>query len=197
MGVAERLPRGCTDRAGNSSPKFRRRDLPRGECSSNPPSRGRSPDRDFGRYLATQQAACGIADPSDSGLSPRSLRRYAKERSPIDNGCGMENQGIIRQQGFWPLALLWLPAGVIATALVRFGLVNRPWSEPGVMLMAAQSLIVVAPCGLPLALGCRQLWRLGYRCCGTWTAGIGLATITHLSWQDCLVRSPLPCTRLS
>ena len=31
-----------------------------------------------------------------------------------------------------------------------------------VVLMAA-SLVVVTPCGLPLALGCRRLWRLDYR----------------------------------
>ena len=29
-------------------------------------------------------------------------------------------------------------------------------------LMAVSSLVVVAPCGLPLTLGCRRLWRLGY-----------------------------------
>ena len=88
---------------------------------------------------------------------------------------------LIGQQGFWPLALLWLPAGVVATAWVRFAPGNGPWAEPEMwlmmMLMAAQSLIVVAPCGLPLALGCRRLWRLGYRR-EAWTAGIGLGAIT-------------------
>ena len=43
--------------------------------------------------------------------------------------------------------------------------------------MAAQSLAVVAPIGLPLALGCRRLWRLGYRRTA-WTAGAGLGTAT-------------------
>ena len=33
------------------------------------------------------------------------------------------------------------------------------------------------PCGLPLTLGCRRLWRLGYRR-GAWWAGIALGTIT-------------------
>ena len=28
--------------------------------------------------------------------------------------------------------------------------------------MMAGSLVLVAPCGLLLALGCRRLWRLGY-----------------------------------
>ena len=38
--------------------------------------------------------------------------------------------------------------------------------------MMVGSLVPVAPCGLPLALGCRRLWRLGYRR-GAWMAGIG------------------------
>ena len=39
------------------------------------------------------------------------------------------------------------------------------------------SLAVVAPCGLALALGCRRLWRLGYRR-GAWWAGIALGAMT-------------------
>ena len=46
-----------------------------------------------------------------------------------------------------------------------------------VMLMSAGSLVFVAPCGLPLALGCRRLWRLGYRR-SAWSAGTGLGTVT-------------------
>ena len=77
-------------------------------------------------------------------------------------------------RGFWALALLWLPAGVVATALVRFG------AEPGFWMslpMQLGSLVPVAPCGLPLALGCRRLWRLGYRR-DAWTAGIILGVVT-------------------
>ena len=33
------------------------------------------------------------------------------------------------------------------------------------------------PCGLPLALGCRHLWRLGYRR-GSWWAGVALGAMT-------------------
>ena len=70
-----------------------------------------------------------------------------------------------RRWRFWTLALLWLPAGVIATAVVRFGADGRPAAEPAMWLatvpMLAGSLVPVAPCGLPLALGCRRLWRLG------------------------------------
>ena len=43
--------------------------------------------------------------------------------------------------------------------------------------MAVVSLIPVAPCGLPLALGCRRLWRLGYRR-SAWLSGIVLGSVT-------------------
>ena len=79
------------------------------------------------------------------------------------------------------MALLWLPAGVVATAVVRFGADGGPAAEPAMWLatvpLMAGSLVPVAPCGLPLALGCRRLWRLGYRR-GAWTAGIGLGAVT-------------------
>ena len=39
------------------------------------------------------------------------------------------------------------------------------------------SLVVVAPCGLPLALGCRHLWRLGYRRGSCWV-GVALGAMT-------------------
>lgn len=44
-------------------------------------------------------------------------------------------------------------------------------------LIAAGSLVLLAPCGLPLALGCRRLWRLGYRR-AAWAVGIGLGAVT-------------------
>ena len=82
---------------------------------------------------------------------------------------------------FWALALLWLPAGVVAQAIVRFGADAGPPAEPGMWLatvpMMAGSLLPVALCGLPLALGCRRLWWLGYRR-GAWMAGIGLGAVT-------------------
>ena len=86
-----------------------------------------------------------------------------------------------RRWRFWALALLWLPAGVVATAVVRFGADVGTAAEPAIWLvtvpMIAGSLVPVAPCGLPLALGCRRLWRLGYRR-GAWTVGIGLGAVT-------------------
>ena len=97
----------------------------------------------------------------------------------------MRTREFIERRGFWLLALLWLPAGVVATAAVR--LVPRPGADSGLseapamwlpmLLMAAQGLALVAPCGLPLALGCRRLWRRGYRR-AAWMAGVGLGAAT-------------------
>ena len=86
----------------------------------------------------------------------------------------MGKQELNRRGGFWALALLWLPAGMVATVIVRFGAEPAIWAQ---MPMAMVSLIPVAPCGLPLALGCRRLWRLGYRR-DAWTAGILLGVFT-------------------
>ena len=96
----------------------------------------------------------------------------------------MNERGFIRRHGFWPLALLWLPVGVVATAAIRFEQEAGPSAEPGMwvamVLMAAPSLIIVAPCGLPLALGCRRLWRLGYRR-SAWVASIGTGVVTVMA----------------
>ena len=93
----------------------------------------------------------------------------------------MDDRGSIGRRGFWPPALLWLPAGLAATAAVRFapehGLPAAGSMVPAMLLMTAGSLVLVAPCGLPLALGCRRLWRLGYRR-GAWWAGIALGAVT-------------------
>ena len=93
----------------------------------------------------------------------------------------MEDRGLLDGRGFWALALLWLPAGVVAQALVRFGPETGPQADPGLsgamLPMLAGSLVLVAPCGLPLALGCRRVWRLGYRRGAGW-AWIGLGAVT-------------------
>ena len=74
-------------------------------------------------------------------------------------------EGGIARHGFWPLALMWLPAGVVVQAAKRFLPATEGPPERAIWaataLMAVSSLVVVAPCGLPLALGCRRLWRLG------------------------------------
>ena len=94
----------------------------------------------------------------------------------------MEAHGLFNGRGFWTLALLWLPAGVVTQALVRFGAETEPHADPGLsaamLPMLAGSLVVVAPCGLPLALGCRRVWRLGYRRGAGWAwIGLGAATV--------------------
>ena len=81
------------------------------------------------------------------------------------------------RRGFWPLALLWLPAGVMAQAVIRFGPSAVGFADAGEALAALGSLAVAVPCGLPLALGCRRLWRLGYRR-AAWATGIGLGAVT-------------------
>ena len=78
--------------------------------------------------------------------------------------------------GFWALALLWLPAGVAGQAAIRFP-PDVGGSAPSMPAAVAASLAPVALCGLPLALGCRRLRRLGYRR-GAWLAGIGLGALT-------------------
>ena len=93
----------------------------------------------------------------------------------------MEDRGIFKGCGFWVLALLWLPAGVVAQALVRFMPETGTQADAGLsaamLPMLAGSLVLVVPCGLPLALGCRRVWRLGYRRGARW-AWIGLGAVT-------------------
>ncbi len=83
---------------------------------------------------------------------------------------------------FWPAALLWLPAGLVVQAFLRFApeAASGEGSAglwPAILPMALVSLALAAPCGLPLALGCRRLWRRGYRR-GAWVAGLVLAALT-------------------
>ncbi len=80
---------------------------------------------------------------------------------------------------FWAAALLWLPAGVVASAAIRFG---PSAVEPGELLtamaMASSSLVVASVCGLPLALACRRLGRLGHpRLAWIGGAVLGAATV--------------------
>jgi hypothetical protein len=61
----------------------------------------------------------------------------------------------ISRARFWLVALLWVPMGIAATAVVRgFGLPLEP--------QAWLSLLVIAPCGLPLAFAWAALRRQGY-----------------------------------
>ena len=85
----------------------------------------------------------------------------------------MDGRRLIGRTGFWALALLWLPAGVVAQAAVRFG----PGSAAAAMATETGSLVPLVPCGLPLAAGCRLIWGLGYRR-SAWLAGAGLGALT-------------------
>ena len=74
-------------------------------------------------------------------------------------------------------SLLWLPAGVLLTTFVRFG---EQFANPMMwlgLLANLGSLVIVAPCGLPLALACRRLWRSGYRE-AAWATMVGLGIVT-------------------
>ena len=62
-------------------------------------------------------------------------------------------------------------------AAVRFGGSAGAFANPGDAVAALGSLLLLAPGGLPLALGCRRLWRLRYRR-AAWAAGIGLGVLT-------------------
>ena len=70
---------------------------------------------------------------------------------------------------------------MIVQAAVRFLPATDGAPEPAMWgataLIAASSLVVAPPCGLPLALGCRRLWRLGYRH-GAWWAAVALGALT-------------------
>ena len=82
----------------------------------------------------------------------------------------MDDQGLVKRRGFWLLAFLWLPGrgSRDRRSPLRAGGGARMWLS--MMLMSARSLV-------PVALGRRRLWRLGYRR-ASWTAGIGLGAFT-------------------
>ena len=54
-------------------------------------------------------------------------------------------------------ALLWLPAGILAVEILRTGSVEQVVTPSSLMELPA-----AVPFGLPLALACRRLGRLGY-----------------------------------
>ena len=71
---------------------------------------------------------------------------------------------------FIPLALLWLPFGMLVLTVARG---FSPSPEPRMLT----SLIVLAPFGLPLALACWMLRREGYDI-SAWIAFAVLAPMT-------------------
>ena len=77
----------------------------------------------------------------------------------------MDKRGLMELCGFRAPAFLWLPVGLVAFAVLRFRPDPAAWES--MLLLWARSP----------ALGCRRLWRLGYRRT-TWTAGAGLGAAT-------------------
>ena len=86
----------------------------------------------------------------------------------------MNGRGRLAGVGFWLPALLWLPAAVAAAAAIRLQGGPLAGAEAGPALW---SLAPVTVCGLPLALACRRLWRLGHRG-AAWAAGAVLGAAT-------------------
>ena len=62
----------------------------------------------------------------------------------------------------------------MTTAVLRFGTEPATWA---MLPASAVTLLPVAPCGLPLALACRRMWRLGHPLLA-WTAGVVLGVVT-------------------
>ncbi len=77
---------------------------------------------------------------------------------------------------FWLPALLWLPAGLLAVEVLRTGPAEQVVTPSSLMELPA-----VAPFGLPLALACRRLGRLGYPgpALVAWVA-LGAAAVANL-----------------
>ena len=81
---------------------------------------------------------------------------------------------------FWLLALAWLPAGIVVVSLAR-GVAPPITPEALFMLpVALLSLAVTAPCGLPLALAFRRIWRTGSTR-AAWTSFAILAPLTSFA----------------
>ena len=123
------------------------------------------------------------------------MRSGPLERQPgLVHRYRMDGRGWIGRHGFWPLALLWLPAGIAAQAAVRFGpdAVATGTLGPWLAAMAMEGLwlALLVPCGMPLALGCRRLRRLGYRR-GAWIAGAGLGAATVMAALPAGLLGPL------
>ena len=119
----------------------------------------------------------------------------------------MEERGWIARREFWPLALLWLPAGVAVQAAVRFLPATDGPPEPGMWvataLMGGASLVVVAPVRAaagarlppPLAAGLLARLLVGRRCAGREDrGGVGICRaasvpiLTKVSQRACVLR---------
>ena len=93
----------------------------------------------------------------------------------VRDSCRMGHGKPIEWLAFRAPAFSWLPADLVAFAVVRFRPDLATWES--MLFMWARSPAPVAPCGLPLVLGRRRLWRPGYRRIA-WMAGVGLGAVT-------------------
>ena len=127
---------------------------------------------------------CPARSPSPRGLRPRPGMPGQLLGLACGSGFGSDEAWIDKNSSGGAVSGRWRSCGCrwgqprprregLTTAVVRFGTEPAMWMS---MLMAAGSLAPVAPCGLPLALGCRRLWRRRWR-------------------RGCSARSPSPSTR--
>lgn len=86
----------------------------------------------------------------------------------------MKVKRAIQNASFWLTTFLWLPAAIVLLSLLRFGLDILYMDSAAVL-----SLVPAALFGLPLALGCRWLWRLNYRRTST-SAWVVLGAMTMM-----------------
>ena len=116
-----------------------------------------------GRRSLAAAAQSGAARPGRGlGRARGAGSAVRADRAPPD---GVVRSGWIRQDR---------PARAVLPDAIAAGRLG-PWLAT--MAMEGWSLAPFVPCGLPLALGCRRLWRLGYRS-GAWTAGVALGAVT-------------------
>ena len=86
---------------------------------------------------------------------------------------GPKIRGLLGRIGFWLAALLWLPVGIALTG----GVQSVAGFGTAMTLEGAGWLVLLALCGLPLAVGCRRLRQLGYRRVA-WIAGAAIGAVT-------------------
>ncbi|MCY4382610.1 MAG: hypothetical protein OXE44_05605 [Nitrospinae bacterium] len=89
---------------------------------------------------------------------------------------GRRRKRRIERLKFWMPALLWLPAGMTAVEVLRTGSAYGMRTPSSLVELPA-----AAPFGLPLALVCRRLGRLGYPgpALVAWVA-LGAAAVANL-----------------
>ena len=128
----------------------------------------------------TPRTECLIERHCSAFLRPHAMPQLESLLQIVHSLC-MKMKVWNRRHGFWVLALCWLPAGVLVQAVARFLPQGDGVPIAGTFMwtivVLLPSLVVLAPCGLPLALGCRKLWRTGrYR--AAWWVGVSLGALT-------------------